>query len=148
MSEAPTSPQGASLLLQLLESTPDAVTQPLRLARLDMAVLDYLHTKASDLHHRAVTEAREFLEVALESMEADLSPERQRRFVERADDALAYAQHWGGLAANARFCREHPDLARQLADGEAPASPSRDVCPDTACKSRQGRRARAVRKSR
>ncbi|KRA16381.1 hypothetical protein [Lysobacter sp. Root604] len=48
-----------------------------------------------------------------------LSADSQRRFLERADDELAAALRWGTLAANARFCREQPELARQLGGAAA-----------------------------
>ncbi|MFD1299816.1 hypothetical protein ACFQ4Q_24650 [Lysobacter gummosus] len=103
------------LLLHLLQSPPENPEPTAHLSRLDPAALDYLRTKASDLHHRAVGEARDLLDIALESLEFHISPTHQRRLLERADEELAAAQRWGELAANARFCLERPELARQLA---------------------------------
>ncbi|WP_036101607.1 hypothetical protein [Lysobacter capsici] len=102
---------------------------------LDPAALDYLHTKASNLHHRAVGEARDLLDVAMESLEFPLSLEHQRRLIERADDELASAQRWGELAANARFCLQRPELAQQLA-GDARAADSDDAAGDGGKRSR------------
>lgn len=119
MSRTAPTPYPASSLLQLLEFDRSHVAQT-HLACLDAGVLDYLQTKASDLHHRALGEARDLLDVALEVLEHPLSPEHQRRLIERADDVLASAQSWSELATNARFCREHPELARQLVCDAAP----------------------------
>ncbi|MGO4776328.1 hypothetical protein AB4084_12630 [Lysobacter sp. 2RAB21] len=102
-------------MLQLLPAIPGRAESAAYLTKFDPAALNNLRTKASDLHHRAVDEARDLLEIALESLEHPLSPEHQRRLIERADDELALAQRWGELAANARFCLERPELARQLA---------------------------------
>ena len=110
---SPALPQAELLLHSPLDTT--------HLAKLDPTALDYLRIRSSDLHCRAIGEARDLLEVALESLEHSASPERQRRLIERADDALALAQRWGELAANARFCLDHPELARQLA-GDAASS--------------------------
>lgn len=105
----------AALLVHLLQETIDPIQSTAHLASLKPELLDYLHIKAIDLHCHAVSEARDLLDVALESLEHPLPTEHQRRLIERADDELASAQRWGELAVNARFCREHPELARQLA---------------------------------
>lgn len=127
----PTAPS-ADLLLQLLRATTEPAAH---LAKLDPAALDYLQTKASDLHHRAINEARDLLDVALESLDHPLSPEHQRGLIERADDELASAQRWGELAANARFCLQRPELARQLA-GDARVAGSDDAAGDGGKRSR------------
>ncbi|MBT2749296.1 MULTISPECIES: hypothetical protein [unclassified Lysobacter] len=101
--------------LHLLQSSPEASEPIAHLSRLDPAALDYLRAKASDLHHRAVGEARDLLDIALESLEFPLPAEHQRRLLERVDEQLTSAQRWGELAANARFCLERQELARQLA---------------------------------
>ncbi|MGH8081818.1 MAG: hypothetical protein ACREP7_14685 [Lysobacter sp.] len=119
------SPSSASagLLLRLLQSSPGTPQSATHLARLEPDLLGYLQIKAADLHHRAVDEARDLLDVALELLEQPLSTEQQRRLIERADDELASAQRWGELAANARFCLQRPELAQQLADdARAPSS--------------------------
>jgi hypothetical protein len=103
------------LLRHLLRPHPEAPELIAHLSRLDPAALDCLHAKASDLHHRAVGQARDLLDIALESLELPLPPEHQRRLLERADEELASAQRWGELAANARFCLERPELAQQFA---------------------------------
>ncbi|WP_139178869.1 hypothetical protein [Lysobacter sp. yr284] len=105
----------ALLLHSLCESHGDSI----HVAKLDPDTLDYLQTRASERHFRAISEARDLLDVVLESLEYPAPPEHQRRLIERADDELASAQRWGELAANARFCREHPELAQQLT-GDAP----------------------------
>jgi hypothetical protein len=92
------------------------------LAKLDSTALDYLRIRSSDLHCRAIGEARDLLDVVLESLEHSMSTEHQRRLIERADDELASAQRWGELAANARFCLDHPELAQQLAGNATPST--------------------------
>lgn len=125
----------ADLLLRLLRSSPEMPQSAAQLARLEPGLLDYLQTKAADLHHRAVGEARDLLDVALELLEQPYSIENQRRLIERADDELASAQRWGELAANARFCLERPELAQQLA-GDARAAGSDDAAGDGGKRSR------------
>ncbi|WP_148650537.1 hypothetical protein [Lysobacter capsici] len=120
------------LLLRTIHEKPEAATY---LAGLDPAALDLLHTKASSRHHRAIDEARNFLDIALESLDIPLSSEHQRRLIERADDELASAQRWGELAANARFCLQRPELAQQLA-GDARAAGSDDAAGDGGKRSR------------
>lgn len=105
-----------SLLFQLLECDRGQLTQSY-LACLDTDALDCLQTNAPDLNHRAVCYARDLLDVALELLEFPLSQEHQRRLLERVDEELASAQRWGELAANARFCLVHPDLAHGLSEG-------------------------------
>jgi len=105
------------------------------LASLKPELLDYLHTKAIDLHSHAVSEARDLLDVVLESLEYPLPQEHQRRLIERANDELASAQRWGELAANARFCLQRPELAQQLA-GDARAAGSEDAAGDGGKRSR------------
>lgn len=107
-----------ALLVQLLQETVEPIQSPAHLAHLKPELLDYLYTKALDHHQHAVSEARDLLDVVLESMEHSLPPEHQRRLIERADDELASAQCWNEWAANLRFCREHPGLARQLKGDE------------------------------
>ncbi|MEI2431628.1 hypothetical protein RDV84_10620 [Lysobacter yananisis] len=119
MSHITTASCSTHQLLQLLESDRDHLAQT-HLACLDVSVLEYLQTKASGLHFRALGEARNLLDVALEALEHPLSPNHQRCLLERADDELASAQRWSELAANARFCREHPELALQLAGDASP----------------------------
>lgn len=114
------------LLLRLLQSSLDMPEPTAHLARLDPGLLDYLQVKATGLHDRAVSEARDVLDAVLESLEYALSTEHQRRLIERADDELASAQRWGELAANARFCLQRPELAQQLA-GDARATGSDDA---------------------
>lgn len=128
-------PFSIELLLHLLQNDPEQAGANTHLARLDPAALDYLHTKASNLHHRAIGEARDLLDVAMESLEHSLSLEHQRRLIERADDELASAQRWSELAANARFCLQRPELAQQLA-GDARAAGSGDAAGDGGKRSR------------
>lgn len=97
-------------------------TATLHLAKLDLSALDYLQAKALDLQRRAVSAARDLLDLAIDSLEQPVSPRHQCRLIERADDELASAQHWSELAANARFCREHPELAQQLAGNATPST--------------------------
>lgn len=123
------------LLLQLLRTISKQHGSAVYLTALDPAALDHLHTKASDLHLRAIDEARDLLDIALESLEFPLSLEHQRRLIERADDELASAQRWGELAANARFCLQRPELAQQLA-GDARAAGSDDAAGDGGKRSR------------
>lgn len=80
------------LLLQLLRTISKQHESLAHLAELDPAALDHLYTKASDLHHRAIEEARDLLGISLESLEHSSSLEHQRRLIERADDELASAQ--------------------------------------------------------
>jgi len=108
-----------SCLELLLHSFRESHGDSAHVAKLDPETLDYLQTKASERHFRAIGEARDLLDVVLESLEYPAPPEHQRRLIERADDELASAQRWSELAANARFCREHPELAQQLA-GDTP----------------------------
>lgn len=108
-----------TLLIRLLESNASHPTLTTHLASLEPDLLEYLYGEAADLLHRSVIYARELLDVAL-VLEHPESAEHQRRLIERADDELASAQRWGELAANARFCREHPDLARELTGDAAP----------------------------
>ena len=103
------------LLLQLWPAPDDPTTAALALAALGPDRLDRLCLHATDRTQRAMEEARGLLEVALETLELQLSADSQRRLLERADDELAAALRWGTLAANARFCREQPALAQQLA---------------------------------
>lgn len=102
------------LLLQLWPSPDDPTTDAIALAALGPERLDRLCLHTTDRTQRAMEEARGLLEVALETLELQLSADSQRRLLERADDELAAALRWGTLAANARFCREQPELARQL----------------------------------
>jgi hypothetical protein len=127
------------LLLQLVRTTPGQRESATHLAKLDSIALDHLHTKASDLHHRAIDDARELLDIALESLELPLSLEHQRRLIERADDELASAQRWSELAANARFCLQRPELAQQLA-GDARAARSDVAAGDGGKPSRERQR--------
>ncbi|MGO1070620.1 hypothetical protein [Lysobacter sp. CA199] len=113
----------------MLQNDPEQAGANTHLAKLDPAALDYLQTKASNLHHRAIGEARDLLDVAMESLEHPLSPEHQRRLIERADDELASAQRWGELATNARFCLQQPELAQRLA-GDARAARTDDAADD------------------
>ncbi|UOF14267.1 hypothetical protein IEQ11_21475 [Lysobacter capsici] len=122
-------------LLQLLQATPEQHGSVAHLSKLNPVALDYLQRKAADLHHCAVGEARELLDIALESLDLPLSLEHQRRLIERADDELASAQRWGELAANARFCLQRPELAQQLA-GDARATGSDDAAGDGGKRSR------------
>ncbi|RDZ26013.1 hypothetical protein [Lysobacter silvisoli] len=112
------------LLLQLWPAPTGPATDAIALAALAPERLDHLCQQATDQTHRAMEEARSLLDLALETLELQLSPDHQRRLLERADDELAAAQRWGTLAANARFCREQPALAQQLsgAADEARAS--------------------------
>lgn len=103
------------LLLQLWPTPDDPTTDAIALAALGPDRLDRLCLHATDRTQRAMEEARGLLEVALETLELQLSADSQRRLLERADDELAAALRWGTLAANARFCREQPALAQQLA---------------------------------
>lgn len=137
----PTTPS-ADFLLLLLQITTEQAEPAAQLAKLDPLALDYLQTKASDLHHRAIGEARDLLDIAIESLELPSSLEHQRRLIERADDELASAQRWGELAANARFCLQRPELAQQLA-GDARATGSDDATGNGGKPSRE--RARSVR---
>ena len=50
------------------------------------------------------------LDVALESLEAGLSMENQRRLLECAHDRLVLAERQGLMAENAGCLREQPDL--------------------------------------
>jgi len=106
----------------LLHLIPERTEDAAQLAKLDPAALDYLLNKASERHRRAIDEARALLDVTLESLEHSASPEHRRRLIERADYELASAQRWCELAANARFCRERPELARQLAGDAGPST--------------------------
>lgn len=119
-------PSSVELLKHLLRNDSEQAEVNMHLAKLDPAALDYLHTKASNLHYRAIGEARELLDIAMESLEHSLPLEHQRRLIERADDELASAQRWGELASNARFCLQRPELAQQLA-GDARATSSDDA---------------------
>lgn len=132
-------PSSAELLLHLLGNDPSQAVANTHLAKLDPADLDYLRTKALNLHHRAIDEARDLLDVAMESLEHPLSPEHQRHLIERADDELASAQRWGELAANARFCLQRPELAQQLA-GDARAAGPGDAAGDGGKRSRGRKR--------
>ena len=96
-------PSSIELLVHLLQTASEQAEATTHLARLDPVALDYLQTRASDLHRRAIGEARDLLDIALDSLEHLLSPECQRRLIERADDELASAQRWSALAANARL---------------------------------------------
>ncbi|QCW27914.1 hypothetical protein FE772_21980 [Lysobacter enzymogenes] len=58
----------AALLVELLQDANEPIQTPAHLARLTPELLDYLHTKAVDLHHHAISEARDLLDVVLESM--------------------------------------------------------------------------------
>lgn len=127
------------LLLRLLQSSSQMPQSAAYLALLEPDLLDYLQTKAADLHHRAIGEARGLLDVALELLEQPLSTEQQRRLIERADDELASAQRWGELAANARFCLQRPELAQQLA-GNSRAASSDDAAGDGGKPSRRRER--------
>lgn len=129
------STNSVDLLLQLLRTVPERHKSAGHLVKLDQAALDHLHTKASDLHHRAIDDARDLLDIALESLEIPLSLDHQRRLIERADDELASAQRWGELAANARFCLQRPELAQQLV-GDARAAGSDDAAGDGGKRSR------------
>ncbi|KRD75954.1 hypothetical protein [Lysobacter sp. Root983] len=102
------------LLLQLWPAPSDPTTDAIALAALGPERLDRLCLHATDRTQRAMEDARGLLEVALETLELQLSADHQRRLLERADDELAAALCWGALAANARFCREQPELMRQL----------------------------------
>lgn len=124
-----------ALLADLLQYVAQPMQSTVHLASLKPDLLDYLHTKAVDLHSHAVSEARDLLDVVLESLEQPLPPEHQRRLIERADDELASAQRWGELAANARFCLQRPELAQQLA-GDARAAGSDDAAGDGGKRSR------------
>lgn len=104
----------AALLVELLQDAREPIQSPAHLARLTPELLDHLHTKAVDLHHHAVSEARDLLDVVLESIEHSLPPEHLRRLIERVDDELGIAQRWNELAVNAQFCWKHPELAQQL----------------------------------
>lgn len=115
-------------LLRLLPDILERDESAAHLAKLDSVALDRLHAKALGLHQRAIDEARDLLDIALKLLEQPLSTEQQRRLIERADDVLASAQQWSELAANARFCREHPELAKQLA-GDATSSTEPAVAP-------------------
>lgn len=123
------------LLAGLLQDVVEPIQSTAYLAKLKPELLDYLHAKAVDLHSHAVSEARDLLDVVLESLEQPLPPEHQRRLIERADDELASAQRWGELAANARFCLQRPELAQQLA-GDARAAGSDDAAGDGEKRSR------------
>ncbi|KRD32078.1 hypothetical protein ASE35_14090 [Lysobacter sp. Root916] len=107
------------LLLQLWPAQDDPTTDAVALAALGPERLDRLCLHATDRTQRAMEDARGLLEVALETLELQLSADHQRRLLERADDELATALRWGTLAANARFCREQPELARQLGGATA-----------------------------
>ena len=102
------------LLLQLWPTPDDPTTDALALSALGPERLDTLCHQATDLTQRAMEEARSLLDLALETLELQLSVDHQRRLLERADDELAAALRWGTLAANVRFCREQPALAQQL----------------------------------
>lgn len=136
------SPASADLVLRLLQYSSEMPQSAAHLARLEPGLLDHLQTKAADLHDRAVGDARDLLDVALELLEQPRSIEHQRRLIERADDELASAQRWGELAANARFCLQRPELAQQLAGGVWAAG-SDDATGDGGKPSRE--RARSVR---
>ncbi|QWF16390.1 hypothetical protein [Lysobacter capsici] len=135
MHHSPLSTPGAYFLVDLLQSDHRTVESAAHLASLKPELLDYLHTKAIDLHSHAISEARDLLDIVLESLEHPLSPEHQRRLIERADDELASAQRWGELAANARFCLQRPELAQQLA-GDARATGSDGAAGDGGKRSR------------
>lgn len=113
----------------LLQIASNGAPPNAQLACLPADLLDLLETKASPLRQRAIDSARELLDVALAALDQSLSPEHQRRLLERVDDELANAQRWDEFAANARFCREHPELAQQLA-GDARAAGSGDAAGD------------------
>lgn len=102
------------LLLQLWPAPGDPITDAIALSALGPDRLDRLCLHATDRTQRAMEEARGLLEVALETLELQVSADSQRRLLERADDELASALRWGTLAANARFCREQPEVVRQL----------------------------------
>jgi len=132
----PTPPTSTTVLLVgLLQDVIEPMQSTTHLASLKPELLDYLHTKAIDLHSHAVSEARDLLDVVLESLEYPLPQEHQRRLIERANDELASAQRWGELAANARFCLQRPELAQQLA-GDARAAGSEDAAGDGGKRSR------------
>lgn len=113
------------LLLQLWPAPTDPATDAIALAALGPDRLDRLCLHATDRTQRAMEEARGLLEVALETLELQVSADSQRRLLERADDELAAALRWGSLAANARFCREQPELVRQLSGQVDEASAGR-----------------------
>lgn len=111
----------AALLAELLQDVAEPIQSTAHLARLSPELLHYICTKALDLHHHAISEARDLLDVVLESIEHSVPQEHQRRLIERADDELASAQRWAELVANTGFCLDHPELARQLAGDAAPS---------------------------
>ncbi|WP_123646718.1 hypothetical protein [Lysobacter enzymogenes] len=111
----------------LSHSTPGRTVDAAHLGKLDSAALDHLQTQASQQLRRAIDEARDLLDIVLESLEHPMSAAHRRRLIERADDELASAQHWSELAANARFCREHPKLAQQLAGDATPSTAPAEV---------------------
>jgi hypothetical protein len=135
MSRPGASKSSSTLLIRLLDSNSCHPTFTTDLASLEPDLLEYLYGKAADLLHRSVIDARELLDVAL-VLEHPESAEHRRRLIERADDELASAQRWGELAANARFCREHPELARELAgdslEGEVPSADAADAAKPSA----------------
>lgn len=102
------------LLLQLWPAYNDPRTDAPALAALGPERLDRLCLQATDQTQRAMEEARSLLDLALETLELQLSVDHQRRLLERADDELAAALRWSTLATNARFCREQPALVQQL----------------------------------
>ncbi|WP_206412687.1 hypothetical protein [Lysobacter enzymogenes] len=130
-----TNTSNTALLAELLQDAAEPIQSPACLARLSPELLDYLYIKALDLHHHVISEARDLLDVALESIEHSLPSEHQRRLIERADDELAAAQRWTELALNAQFCREHPELAQQLAGGTALREPPAKALKQTRKKS-------------
>ncbi|QWP78314.1 hypothetical protein J5226_07955 [Lysobacter sp. K5869] len=107
-------------LLQLSISSGQLTIE--QLSRLQPGMLDLLRIKASALRQRAISDARDYLDVVLVTLGQSLPLEQQRRLLECADDQLASAQHWNDLAANARFCREHPELAKQLVCDATPST--------------------------
>ncbi|QQP94207.1 hypothetical protein [Lysobacter enzymogenes] len=117
-----------------------------RLAKLDPAVPGHLHARTSALHRRAADDARDLLDVALGALDHPLPTEQQRGLIERADDELASAQRWSELAANARFCREHPELALQLAGDPSSEDEAFDRAAITTSEPTPRRAKRGVRK--
>lgn len=97
-----------------LRPNSDGTAPTAQLAVLPAELLGLIEAKVSPLKQRSIDSARDLLDVALTALDQSLPQEYQRRLLERVDDELANAQRWGELVSNARFCREHPELARQL----------------------------------
>ena len=104
----------AHLMLHLLMAGPALQQSPTDMAALDSSLSGPIQALTDRLVSAVLEEVRGLLDVALEALERDLSPENLRRLLERADDALAAAQGWSMLAANALTCSEQPELRETM----------------------------------